>query len=219
MGKNRQKKKVTKHKERATFEDEMDKFQETASRQGKEIWEVAREEDPDPDQQEHDSQEEEKGKKFTKVSEEEEKIPRGKKRTDSGDEEDKERDEGDEDEEEEDSDSDSGYKCKGVEGLIEIQNPNRSRKAGEIVLNRKEKEMALAEVTNRKLIHLQRQGKTAQAAADLAALAEVKKRREEAALKREEEKKKKEEEKKNFLKETISKPNPKIKKPKKKTKP
>ena len=86
-----------------------------------------------------------------------------------------------------------------IEGLIEIQNPNRaplrSKKAGEVdldapvELSRREREEVEKQEAKQRYEKLHREGKTEQARNDLARLAIVKKQREDAARKREEAKK------------------------------
>uniref|UniRef100_A0A3Q4GBR7 Pdgfa associated protein 1a n=1 Tax=Neolamprologus brichardi TaxID=32507 RepID=A0A3Q4GBR7_NEOBR len=91
----------------------------------------------------------------------------------------------------------------GVEGLIEIENPNRvaqkSKKVAEVdvsaprELSRREEEIEKQKSKERYMkLHLE--GKTEQARADLARLAIIKKQREEAAKKRDELRKKEVEE-------------------------
>ncbi|XP_069053158.1 pdgfa associated protein 1a isoform X2 [Lepisosteus oculatus] len=105
--------------------------------------------------------------------------------------------------EEESSDEDYDQKKKGVEGLIEIENPNRvtqkSKKVAEIdvsvpkELSRREREEIEKQKAKERYMKLHLEGKTEQARADLARLAIIKKQREEAARKREELRKVKEE--------------------------
>ncbi|XP_069053157.1 pdgfa associated protein 1a isoform X1 [Lepisosteus oculatus] len=106
--------------------------------------------------------------------------------------------------EEESSDEDyDQQKKKGVEGLIEIENPNRvtqkSKKVAEIdvsvpkELSRREREEIEKQKAKERYMKLHLEGKTEQARADLARLAIIKKQREEAARKREELRKVKEE--------------------------
>ncbi|ODM91111.1 28 kDa heat- and acid-stable phosphoprotein [Orchesella cincta] len=118
--------------------------------------------------------------------------------------------EGSDESTEEDSD-DEQHKAKGVEGLIEIENPNRIVKkekklsklgmpepdgaAAEEVkpeLSRKEREELERQRAKAHYQKLHAEGKTEQARADLARLAIIRKQREEAAAKRDEEKKAKE---------------------------
>ncbi|XP_061998885.1 uncharacterized protein LOC133716180 [Rosa rugosa] len=90
-------------------------------------------------------------------------------------------------------------KSKGVEGIIEIQNPNllkqkKALKARDIdigkttELSRREREEIEKERSHEKYMKQQEQGKTEQARKDLERLALIRQQREEAAKKREEEK-------------------------------
>ncbi|XP_015237936.1 PREDICTED: 28 kDa heat- and acid-stable phosphoprotein-like [Cyprinodon variegatus] len=105
-------------------------------------------------------------------------------------------------ESEEESSSEEELESKkrsGVEGLIEIENPNRvsqkSKKVTEIdvtaprELSRREREEIEKQKAKERYMKLHLEGKTEQARADLARLAIIKKQREEAAKKREELKK------------------------------
>ncbi|XP_030256662.1 pdgfa associated protein 1a [Sparus aurata] len=93
------------------------------------------------------------------------------------------------------SDSESKKKC-GVEGLIEIENPNRvsqkSKKVTEVdvsaprELSRREREEIEKQKSKERYMKLHLEGKTDQARADLARLAIIKKQREDAAKKRDE---------------------------------
>ncbi|KAK9965513.1 hypothetical protein ABG768_004602 [Culter alburnus] len=104
--------------------------------------------------------------------------------------------------EEESSSDDEQPKRKGVEGLIEIENPNRvahkSKKVVEIDVNapkelsRREREEIEKQKAKERYMKLHLEGKTDQARADLARLAIIKKQREDAAKKREELRKEKE---------------------------
>uniref|UniRef100_A0A7N8YM64 Pdgfa associated protein 1a n=1 Tax=Mastacembelus armatus TaxID=205130 RepID=A0A7N8YM64_9TELE len=104
-------------------------------------------------------------------------------------------------ESEEESSSDD-EKRSGVEGLIEIENPNRvsqkNKKVTEVdvaaprVLSRREREEIEKQKSKERYMKLHLEGKTEQARADLARLAIIKKQREEAARKREELRKEKE---------------------------
>ncbi|KAG9338829.1 hypothetical protein JZ751_025266 [Albula glossodonta] len=95
-------------------------------------------------------------------------------------------------------------KKKGVEGLIEIENPNRvSQKSKKVAdldvsapkeLSRREREEIEKQRAKERYMKLHLEGKTEQARADLARLAIIKKQREEAARKRDELRKAKEEE-------------------------
>ncbi|XP_042360979.1 pdgfa associated protein 1b [Plectropomus leopardus] len=104
----------------------------------------------------------------------------------------------------EDSDDESSDRRRaGVEGLIEIENPNRaaqkSKKVTQIELDepkqlsRREREEIEKQKAKERYMKLHLAGKTDQAKADLARLAIIKKQREEAARKKEEEKKKQKE--------------------------
>ncbi|KAM9463082.1 pdgfa associated protein 1a [Clarias gariepinus] len=105
--------------------------------------------------------------------------------------------------EEESSDEDEkSQKRNGVQGLIEIENPNRvsqkSKKAAEVdveaprELTRREREEIEKQKAKERYMKLHLEGKTDQARADLARLAIIKKQREDAAKKREELRKEKE---------------------------
>lgn len=88
-------------------------------------------------------------------------------------------------------------KKKGVEGLIEIQNPNRMKiAANEIQISRREKEEHKKIGDQKHYQKMQKEGKPTQAKADLERLAEISKKRELAAIQKEEEKQKQEELKK-----------------------
>ncbi|XP_051523595.1 28 kDa heat- and acid-stable phosphoprotein-like isoform X2 [Myxocyprinus asiaticus] len=97
---------------------------------------------------------------------------------------------------EEESSSDDEPKRKGVEGLIEIENPNRvsqkSKKVTEVdvsapkELSRREREEIEKQKAKERYMKLHLEGKTDQARADLARLAIIKKQREDAAKKRDE---------------------------------
>lgn len=100
-----------------------------------------------------------------------------------------------ESEEESSSEDETRKKC-GVEGLIEIENPNRvsqkSKKVTEVdvsapkELSRREREEIEKQKSKERYMKLHMEGKTEQARADLARLAIIKKQREDAAKKREE---------------------------------
>ncbi|XP_037111996.1 pdgfa associated protein 1b [Syngnathus acus] len=103
----------------------------------------------------------------------------------------------------EDSDDDGSQRKRvGVEGLIEIENPNRiaqkSKKVTHIELDepkqlsRREREEIEKQKAKERYMKMHLAGKTDQAKADLARLAIIKKQREEAARKKEGEKKAKE---------------------------
>ncbi|XP_072763025.1 uncharacterized protein [Anoplolepis gracilipes] len=108
---------------------------------------------------------------------------------------------------ESDSDSESeteGGKAKGVENLIEVENPNRIQKKTKKLSHLNQSLDAKPELSRREREQLEKQrayanyqklhaaGKTDEARADLARLAIIKQQREEAAKRREEEKKQKE---------------------------
>merc|ERR1719295_754491 len=105
---------------------------------------------------------------------------------------------------EEESSSEDERKTKGVEGLIEIENPNlrpqRQKKVSELSnasspkaqLTRREREEVEKQKAKAHYQKLHAAGKTEEARADLARLAIIRKQREEAAKKREEEQKAKE---------------------------
>ncbi|NP_956504.1 pdgfa associated protein 1b [Danio rerio] len=103
----------------------------------------------------------------------------------------------------EDSDDDGSQKRKGVEGLIEIENPNRiaqkAKKVTEIELegpkqlSRREREEIEKQKAKERYMKMHLAGETDQAKADLARLAIIRKQREEAARKKDEERKAKEE--------------------------
>ncbi|XP_051968912.1 28 kDa heat- and acid-stable phosphoprotein-like [Xyrauchen texanus] len=109
--------------------------------------------------------------------------------------------------EEESSSDDEQPKRKGVEGIIEIENPNRvsqkSKKVSEIdvsapkELSRREREEIEKQQAKERYMKLHLEGKTEQARADLARLAIIKKQREDAAKKRDELRKEKAEETKS----------------------
>ncbi|XP_006112988.2 28 kDa heat- and acid-stable phosphoprotein [Pelodiscus sinensis] len=108
----------------------------------------------------------------------------------------------DSDESEEDDD-DYQQKRKGVEGLIDIENPNRVVQAAKKVtqldldgpkeLSRREREEIEKQKAKERYMKMHLAGKTEQAKADLARLAIIRKQREEAAKKKEEERKAKDE--------------------------
>ncbi|KAL6254934.1 hypothetical protein P5V15_014276 [Pogonomyrmex californicus] len=111
---------------------------------------------------------------------------------------------------ESDSESESesepeGGKAKGVENLIEVENPNRIQKKSKKLsqlnqsldtekpeLSRREREQLEKQRAYMSYQKLHAAGKTDEARADLARLAIIKQQREEAAKRREEEKKQKE---------------------------
>lgn len=90
-------------------------------------------------------------------------------------------------------------KPKGVDGLIEINNPNRTRKTtkkvteldstSQTTLSRREREELEKQEAQVRYQKLHAEGKTEQAQRDLARLAIIRKQREEAARKKEEAKK------------------------------
>ncbi|KAG7316974.1 hypothetical protein KOW79_019272 [Hemibagrus wyckioides] len=102
----------------------------------------------------------------------------------------------------EDSDDESSQRRKGVEGLIEIENPNRAAQKTKKVtdielegpkqLSRREREEIEKQKAKERYMKMHLAGKTDQAKADLARLAIIRKQREEAAKKKEEERKAKE---------------------------
>ncbi|KAL7868979.1 hypothetical protein AOLI_G00129670 [Acnodon oligacanthus] len=106
-----------------------------------------------------------------------------------------------ESEEESSSEDEQNQKRSGVEGLIEIENPNRvSQKNKKIAemdvsepkeLSRRERQEIERQKAKERYMKLHLEGKTEQARADLARLAIIKKQREEAAKKREEMRKEK----------------------------
>ncbi|XP_078125171.1 pdgfa associated protein 1b [Sander vitreus] len=100
---------------------------------------------------------------------------------------------------EDSDDENSDRRRAGVEGLIEIENPNRvaqkSKKVTQIELDepkqlsRREREEIEKQKAKERYMKMHLAGKTDQAKADLARLAIIKKQREDAARKKEEEKK------------------------------
>uniref|UniRef100_A0A8B9ZNI7 PDGFA associated protein 1 n=1 Tax=Anas zonorhyncha TaxID=75864 RepID=A0A8B9ZNI7_9AVES len=104
----------------------------------------------------------------------------------------------DSDESDED-DEDYQQKRKGVEGLIDIENPNRviqtTKKVTQLdldgpkELSRREREEIEKQKAKERYMKMHLAGKTEQAKADLARLAIIRKQREEAARKKEEERK------------------------------
>ncbi|XP_042294513.1 28 kDa heat- and acid-stable phosphoprotein [Sceloporus undulatus] len=109
----------------------------------------------------------------------------------------------DSDESEEEDDEDYQPKHKGVEGMIDIENPNRVAQAAKKVtqidlespreLSRREREEIEKQKAKERYMKMHLAGKTEQAKADLARLAIIRKQREEAAKKKEEERKAKDE--------------------------
>ncbi|XP_029433455.1 28 kDa heat- and acid-stable phosphoprotein [Rhinatrema bivittatum] len=103
------------------------------------------------------------------------------------------------DSDESDEDEDYRQKHKGVEGLIDIENPNRAAQAAKKVtqldldgpkeLSRREREEIEKQKAKERYMKMHLAGKTEQAKADLARLAIIRKQREEAAKKKEEERK------------------------------
>ncbi|KAG8432846.1 hypothetical protein GDO86_017196 [Hymenochirus boettgeri] len=97
------------------------------------------------------------------------------------------------------SDDEDYRKRKGVEGLIDIENPNRVQQASKKVsqvdvegpkeLSRREREEIEKQKAKERYMKMHLAGKTDQAKADLARLAIIRKQREEAAKKKEEERK------------------------------
>ncbi|XP_018427348.1 PREDICTED: 28 kDa heat- and acid-stable phosphoprotein isoform X2 [Nanorana parkeri] len=106
-----------------------------------------------------------------------------------------------EDQSSDESDEDDDYqaKRKGVEGLIDIENPNRAAQASKKVtqldlegpkeLSRREREEIEKQKAKERYMKMHLAGKTDQAKADLARLAIIRKQREEAVKKKEDEKK------------------------------
>ncbi|XP_015595372.1 28 kDa heat- and acid-stable phosphoprotein [Cephus cinctus] len=113
---------------------------------------------------------------------------------------------GSDSESESESDSETEGKAKGVENLIEVENPNRVQKKVKKLsqLNETLAKSTKPELSRREREQLEKQrayanyqklhaaGKTDEARADLARLAIIKQQREEAAKRREDEKKQKE---------------------------
>ncbi|XP_010790305.1 pdgfa associated protein 1a [Notothenia coriiceps] len=105
----------------------------------------------------------------------------------------------DSDEESSSDEENDSRKRSGVEGLIEIENPNRvsqkSKKVAELDVNaprelsRREREEIEKQKSKERYMKLHLEGKTDQARADLARLAIIKKQREDAAKKRDDQKK------------------------------
>lgn len=108
----------------------------------------------------------------------------------------------DDDDEEDDDEEDDGKvqkkkksppKPKGVQGLIEIENPNRALKKtldnydGPVQLTRREREEIEKQRARERYNKMHAEGRTDEAKADMARLAEIRKQRELAASKREEE--------------------------------
>ncbi|KAM8934546.1 28 kDa heat- and acid-stable phosphoprotein isoform 2-T2 [Pelodytes ibericus] len=101
--------------------------------------------------------------------------------------------------ESDEDDDDYQQKRKGVEGLIDIENPNRAAQTTKKVtqvdlegpkeLSRREREEIEKQKAKERYMKMHLAGKTDQAKADLARLAIIRKQREEAAKKKEEEKK------------------------------
>lgn len=103
----------------------------------------------------------------------------------------------------ESSSEEEGGKAKGVDGLIEIENPNRVQKKAAVKvgtvsalpkpeLSRKEREELEKQQSAARYAKLHAEGKTEEARGDLARLAIIKQHRAEAAAKREREKKERE---------------------------
>ncbi|XP_048348486.1 28 kDa heat- and acid-stable phosphoprotein [Sphaerodactylus townsendi] len=109
----------------------------------------------------------------------------------------------DSDESEDEEDEDYQPKHKGVEGMIDIENPNRAAQTAKKVtqidmespreLSRREREEIEKQKAKERYMKMHLAGKTEQAKADLARLAIIRKQREEAAKKKEEERKAKDE--------------------------
>uniref|UniRef100_A0A0F7Z4H7 28 kDa heat-and acid-stable phosphoprotein n=2 Tax=Crotalus adamanteus TaxID=8729 RepID=A0A0F7Z4H7_CROAD len=109
----------------------------------------------------------------------------------------------DSDESEEEEGEDYQPKHKGVEGMIDIENPNRAVPTAKKVtqldmespreLSRREREEIEKQKAKERYMKMHLAGKTEQAKADLARLAIIRKQREEAAKKKEEERRAKDE--------------------------
>uniref|UniRef100_U3FZ73 Heat-and acid-stable phosphoprotein n=1 Tax=Micrurus fulvius TaxID=8637 RepID=U3FZ73_MICFL len=109
----------------------------------------------------------------------------------------------DSDESEEEEGEDYQPKHKGVEGMIDIENPNRAAQTAKKVtqldlespreLSRREREEIEKQKAKERYMKMHLAGKTEQAKADLARLAIIRKQREEAAKKKEEERRAKDE--------------------------
>ncbi|KAF7243007.1 28 kDa heat- and acid-stable phosphoprotein [Varanus komodoensis] len=105
--------------------------------------------------------------------------------------------------ESEEEDEDYQPKHKGVEGMIDIENPNRVAQTAKKVtqidlespreLSRREREEIEKQKAKERYMKMHLAGKTEQAKADLARLAIIRKQREEAARKKEEERRAKDE--------------------------
>ncbi|XP_036416324.1 pdgfa associated protein 1a [Colossoma macropomum] len=140
-----------------------------------------------------------RGKQFSNPEEIDRQMRAQREREENGD---AERKSSSESEEESSSEDEQNQKRSGVEGLIEIENPNRvsqkNKKIAEIdigmprELSRREREEIERQKAKERYMKLHLEGKTEQARADLARLAIIKKQREEAAKKREEMRKEKE---------------------------
>lgn len=128
---------------------------------------------------------------------------------DGSDEEESEEESEDGSDEESGSDEEEEAKPKGVESLIEVQNPNRAAKKPVPEVKAGTSSVAKPEMSRREREEAERQRKAAsvslkteQARADLARLALIKQQRETARLKREAEQKAKEAEKQKVNKNT-----------------
>ncbi|KAG7325162.1 hypothetical protein KOW79_011478 [Hemibagrus wyckioides] len=140
-----------------------------------------------------------RGKQFSNPEEIERQMRAQREMEENGD---AERESASDSEEESSSDDEKSQRRNGVQGLIEIENPNRvsqkSKKAAEVdveaprELTRREREEIEKQKAKERYMKLHLEGKTDQARADLARLAIIKKQREEAAKKREELRKEKE---------------------------
>ncbi len=97
------------------------------------------------------------------------------------------------------SEEEGGSRRRGVDGLIEVNNPNMKKKPTntkvananvdrEVTLTRREREQLEAQRAKERYFKLQKEGKTEQARKDLERLSLIRKQREEAAKKRQEEK-------------------------------
>lgn len=110
----------------------------------------------------------------------------------------------DSDDSDDEDDDDYQQKRKGVEGLIDIENPNRAAQTTKKVtqldlegpkeLSRREREEIEKQKAKERYMKMHLAGKTDQAKADLARLAIIRKQREDAAKKKDDERKAKEKE-------------------------
>nr|XP_020476049.1 28 kDa heat- and acid-stable phosphoprotein-like [Monopterus albus] len=134
-----------------------------------------------------------RGKQFSNPEEIDRQMRAQREKEENGD---AEKESSSESEEESSSDDESESRRRsGVEGLIEIENPNRASQKDKKVtevdvsapreLSRREREEIEKQKSKERYMKLHLEGKTEQARADLARLAIIKKQREEAAKKRE----------------------------------